>query len=239
MELLKGLVTLLVMPLLPKAYRRRWTWPCLLPDGPTQWFTSLLHVFLSAFAWALAFVAFQKAFGEEVAAAMWSTAEREGSVNVFAGWAGILGFFVFPLTLKGALAWTYLLDSVVRFIAMALHGDYLASVFFALPLWALEKARELQEFRRMNATYGKATEPDRLFEDGADIRIRAPRPHAEWHAQLTFHYRGQLYRLVSERDLPDGDRRCFESHFSPWPPEEIVRRVVLLAGEERPDSDPR
>lgn len=233
---IRGLVTLLVMPLLPRAYRMRWPWPCLLADGPAQWFTSLLHIFLSAFLWGFAFIAFQKAFGDEVAAAMWSTADREGDLNKYAGWAGALGFFIFPFTLKGALAWTYLLDSVVRFVAMAMNGEHLGSVFLAAPLWMAGRVRALWECVKMDAAYGKASEPDRLFEVGDGILVRSTRRHEDWHAQLTFHYRGRLFRMDSERDVPDGPRRCFECRFSPWPTQEIIRRVVFLAGEEPPEG---
>jgi hypothetical protein len=231
-DYLRGLVTVLVMPLLPEAYRRRWRWPCILPDGPAQWFTCIFHVAMSTLLWGLAFVAYQKAFGEAVMAAMWETADREGQLNIFAGWAGVVGFFAFPFTPRGFLAWTYLLDSVVRFVAMACNGEHTASIFLAVPLWLYGRILALAGHLRTNAIYGKASEPDRLFEEGKIIRVRSTRRHPEWHAGLTFHCRDSLFRLESEGDVPEGKGRCFEYRFGPWPEQEIVRRVVLLTGEE-------
>ena len=230
-DAIQGLLTLLVMPLLPEAYRRRWPWACILPSGPAHWSTSILHVVIAFLLWGLAFTAYQKDFGDRVAEAMLDPTRPSGEWSKFYGWAGIIGFFSFPFTLAGALTWTYFLDSVVRFVCMALDGEHHASIFLAAPLWAYDQGRRIHARARMNTTYGSASEPDRLFETGDRICIRSTRPHPEWHTQLTFHYRGSLFRLDSGVEVQDGPRRCFEYRFAPWPEQEIIRRVVVLGTE--------
>jgi hypothetical protein len=234
-DFLKGLVTLLVMPLLPAAYRKRWPWHPLLPDAVTRWVVSLLHVVLSFLIWGFVFAKYQQEFGDRVAQAMWDSSHINDDPEVFKflGWTGILGFFSFPFTPSGALTWTYLLDSVVRFVGMAMHSEHHATIFLAAPLWIYEQGRLFYERQRMNAIYGRATEPDRLFEIGDRICIRSTRPHLEWHAQLTFNYRGNLFRLVSGLEVEEGPRRCLEYRFEPWPEQQIIRRIVVLAGAER------
>jgi hypothetical protein len=229
-EYLQGLVTVLVMPVLPEAYRKAWRWPLLLPEPLVAWTITLLHVGASALVWGFAFTSYQKAFGDMVAAAV-ADPNGSGEVGLITLY-GIFGFFAFPLTWQGFLAWAYILDSVARFVALAVHGGFQASVFLAVPLWLHGRVLALAKSMATNAVYGKASEPDRLFEEGKTIRLRSTRPHPEWHANLAFHCRDTLFRLESESDVPEGKRRCFEYRFGPWPEQEIVRRVVLLTGEE-------
>jgi hypothetical protein len=229
-EYLQGLVTVLVMPVLPEAYRKAWKWPLLLPDAMVAWIVALLHVGASTLVWGFTFTSYQKEFGDFIAALV-ADPSGSGDVGPFMFY-GVFGFLAFPLTWQGFLAWAYIIDAVARFVALAIHGGFQASAFLAVPLWLYERVLALAKSMVKNTVYGKASEPDRLLEEGKTIRLRCTRPHPEWHTNLTFHCRDTLFRLESESDVPEGKRRCFEYRFGPWPEQEIVRRVVLLTGEE-------
>jgi hypothetical protein len=230
-------VTLLVVPLVPEAYRKAWKWPMPLPETPVAWAVALLHVGLATLVWGFAYTAYQKEFGDMIAA-MVADPSGSGEVGPFMLY-GIFGFFAFPLTWKGFLAWTYLLDSVARFVALAVHGGFHASLFVALPLWLFERITGIRATLQMNRTYGGAEEPDRLFESEGGLVIRCTRPHPEWHRLVAFHYRGRLFRLQADGEVREGERRAFEYRFAPWPEHDIARRIILLApetGEEAPSG---
>lgn len=229
MEVLRGLITLLVLPVLPEAYRKAWKWRMPLPEAVISWAVTLLHVALSTLCWGFAYTTFQKAFGDMIAETLMDP-RGSGEVGTLT-WYGIFGFFSFPFSWRGFLSWTYLLDSVLRFVAVSMHGGFHASVFVAVPLWIFERITGLRATIAMNRTYGRTGEPDRLYESEGNLIIRCTRPHPEWHRLVAFHYRGSLFRLQADGEIQEGQRRSFEYRFAPWPEREMVRGVILLAGE--------
>jgi len=205
----------------------------MVPEAFSQWFNSILHLALSLIIWEVVFTAYQIEFGDRVAEATWQGSQKNPELlGTFVHWAGIIGFFTFLFTLKGLFVWTYLLDSLVRLASMAAIRKHNASIFLFAPLWLLDHAKRAYSDARTIEKYGSAYEPDRLFETKEGFCVRSTRSHEEWHAQMTFRYKGSLYRLDSETEVQEGKRHCHECRFSPWPENWIIRRVVVLGEEE-------
>ena len=230
MAILGVVLTIVLFPLLPRRYRQRWPWEIPVPEPALVWFTVFLHILLSVLLWGFAFTGYQKAFGDRIAEML---ADPRGSGEVGnITFYGIIGFFAFFFTLKGFLAWAYLLDSVLRFVVAATISGFMGSLFLEVPLLLIDWARGGLDQARMVRTYGRAEEPDRIIESEGGLLIRACRPHPEWHGLLGFHFKGSLYRLEAMAEVPEGARRCFEYRFGPWPDSEIVRRIVILGRSE-------
>ena len=234
--ILRQVPTLFLMPLLPEGYRKKWPWEPSLQRNALVYATTLMHVAASALFWMLAFTSYQKGFGDAIAERLADpsgtgevpTANVMGQEVTTLNWIGIFGFFAFFFTLKGMLAWTYLVDSVFRSVKAATMTEFSGSVFLCVPLWLYDLACRRLEMARMDRLYGKAGEPDRIKEVGGNLLVRSNRPHEEWHGLLAFRFNEKLYKLDVGKEGSEGARKCFEYRFIPWPESEIVRHIVVL-----------
>jgi hypothetical protein len=221
---LLALVSLVLLPMLPERYQRRWPWT---PPASLEALGTLSaygNTLAAAVAGGLAFILYQQSYSERVTELI---ANETGDVS-FITWYGALMWISFFFTPVGLLCLLYLADSAVRVTHTLITGSPMGSLFFALPLWLWELSTAGWRERRMRALYGPAQAPDRITHVGDGFLLRANRPHEEWTSLMAFSLGDRLYQLASRGEGADGQRRCYEYRFRPWPDHHLVRRIVVL-----------
>lgn len=226
MGFLKGVLSFLIVPLLPERFRRAWPWSLPLGLGPTAHISAYLHMVASVVAWFFGFILYQQAYAERVTALV---ADDRGSGDTGAiTWLGMVTFVSFFFSVRGVLLNLYVIDSLARITHSVSSGEPLGSLFLWVPLFLVGKAQDLAREAKMTALYGKVGEPDRATPIGDGLLVRANRTHGAWHKHLTFGFGDRFYRLDSMGEGMDGERRCFEYRFRPWTDNEPIRSVVRL-----------
>src|SRR5512143_702535 len=235
-------VTTLFAPLLPERYRCRWPWPEVIGLPGIQSAHGYLWTLAGFLFWAWGFILYQTEMSELVVAV--ATDERgSGDVGPITHY-GLILYFAFLFTPRGFLLTVLALDGLTRGIAGAMTGSVPGSLYLAVPLAVARWLQAGWRRSRMTSRYGKASEPDRLVEEGDRLRVRRTRPHPEWNADLAFRYRDKLYRLHNfDAVAVVQGRLCFEYTFTPWPEGRTLRRVVNIASvrhvpPERPADHP-
>lgn len=229
---LQFLLTFLLGPLLPERYRKVWPWPDLMGLQGLQTGHAFFWAIGAAILWFVGFIAYQKEMAELVTATIAndSGSGEAGPITFY----GMVTYFAYFFSIRGAMLTVLLLDGIARATAGAMTGSVPGSIYLAVPLGFVRLAAMGVHELRMRSLYGKASEPDRVFQDGEGLRVRRTRPHPEWNAHLAYRYGGKLYRLhhYDEHAFAQG-RPCFEYHFTPWPEGETLRRVVDIEEPEK------
>jgi hypothetical protein len=229
-------LTTIFAPLLPERYRSRWPWPDLVSVPGVQTLHGVLWAIAGLVFWAWGFALYQTEMAELVAAVI--TDERgSGDVGPVTHY-GLILYFAYLVTPRGFLLTLLLLDGVVRGVAGAMSGVVPGNVYlwtvFSLGRWVGDLVGEA----RSTARYGRAGEPDRVFEEGGLLRVRRTRAHPEWNADQAFRYGGRFYCLHNfDSEARAGDRLCVEYTFTPWPEGRTLRRVVDLPTPLPPPAD--
>lgn len=226
--MLRGALTLLILPLLPADYRRRWPWPSPVPEGWWDALTVYLHASVALVVFIGLFITYQQQAGEMVSAAVAS--EQGGGEVGRITWYGTVTFFAFFFSPMGLLSTLFLTDSAVRMIHRFGTNEPMGSVFLWVPLRLWDGLRSLGREGRMTARYGPASAPDRLTAEGQGLIVRTSRPRPEWSPDHAYVHGGRFFRLGRWGEEGDGARRCFAYRFEPWPERDTVRRVVHLGG---------
>lgn len=230
MKALKGVLTFFLLPLLPQNVRALWPWAPPASVEALGHVSAWMHVVTSLVTYGLGFVCYQQAYAEKVAQAIAETDAEPGAIT----WYGAVTFFSFFFTVQGFFSALYVADSGIRFVHVLTTGEAMGSVFLSAPLLLVAKLTAGVREGRMTERYGPATAPDRLIVQGDGLVVRANRPHTAWHSLLTYGLGSGFYKLQGCREGRDGERRCFEYLFGPWPEREMVRKIVRL---DRLDSE--
>ena len=224
MRFVKGVLSFFLLPLLPRRFRALWPWDPPASVEALAHISAWMHVVASLVAYGLCFILYQQAYAEKVAEAVAETDSEPGAIT----WLGAVTFFSFFFTPQGILLGTYVVDSGIRFVHVMTTGEPMGSVFFSVPLLLVAKLTEGIRERRLTRRYGPAAAPDRVCLQGGGLVVRANRAHPAWHGLLTYGFGDGLYKLQGFREGKDGERRCFEYLFGPWPERDMVRKVVRL-----------
>ena len=229
---LRCLLTFLLGPLLPEQYRKTWPWPDLLGLQGLQAWHGLIWAFGAAILWFVGLIAYQKEMAELVTAMVASDA-GSGDVGAITHY-GLVTFFAYFFTIRGALLTVLLLDGVARGTAGAMTGRVPGTFYLAGPLGLIRLAGIGLQAHRMSSLYGKSSEPDRVSIEGGVLKVRRTRPHPEWNADQAYRFGEKLYRLhnYDEHAFAQG-RPCFEYQFTPWPEGKTLRRVMDISGGRR------
>lgn len=217
-------LSVLVLPMLPERYQRRWPWPAPLSLEALGVLSAYAHTLVSVAFGGICMVLYVQSYSERITELMVQSGDA-GRVT----WFGMVPFFSFFFTPLGLFCTLYLADSAVRAIHTLGTGTPMGSLFFALPLWLWEKGAGLARAGRLAARYGSAATPPRVRRSGEDLLVRCSRPFPEWNDRLTFAFGEELYRLDGLGEALEGGKRCFEYRFRPWAWEQgTVRSVVRL-----------
>lgn len=228
MRFAKAVFSFFLLPLLPRRFRASWPW---IPPASVEALAHVsvwMHMVASLVAYGLSFVIYQQAYAEKVAEAIAETDAEPGAIT----WYGAVTFFSFFFTPQGLLLGTYVVDSAARFTHVMTTGEPMGSLFLSAPLLLAGRLLDWSRERKLTRRYGPASEPDRVSFSGDGLVLRANRPHTTWHGLLTYGYGEGMYKLQGFREAKDGERRCFEYLFGPWPDRDMVRKIVRLDGAE-------
>ncbi len=235
LQVLRILLTALVVPFIPERYRPIWPWQELVNMPGLQTAQAFLCAVVGVVFWLWGQVVYQQQMAEMVTAIL-ANERGSGDVGPITHY-GLVTYFAFLFTVRGFLLTLFLLDGIARATAGAMSGVVPGSLFLAVPLllWRLA-CRGVREVV-MIFRYGKANEPDEVLQDGETLRVRRTRPHPEWNAHLAFRHGDKLYRLhhYDDRAQAHGGL-CFEYWFKPWPDGETLRRVVNIRETDLPSS---
>ena len=220
------IITVLLGPLLPERYRPSWPRPDLMETPGVQTSHAFLCTLVAFALWAWGFILYQAAMSELVTTLM-TDPNQHYDGDVAPTHLGMVMYFAYLFTPRGALATIFLIDSVARLVAGAMSGKVPGSLYLAVPLALFRLVKRVVHEGTLTARYGPASEPDRISVEGDLLKVRRTRPHPEWNAHLAFRHDGKLYKLHNYDDgALFGGRPCFEYQFKPWPEDAILRRVV-------------